>query len=97
MMRTMIGKVTEEEKNEILCLYERKLGIEELTATLESDLLTKEGKENLQDKMLSELGKTQLKLQAWWDDMYEKYQWEQAEGHQWNIDFETCNIYLSQI
>ncbi len=36
----IIGIVTEEEKNVIMVFYERKLGIEELAATLESDLLS---------------------------------------------------------
>ena len=25
----------------------------------------------------------------------EKYQWESIEGGNWEIDFDTCNIYLT--
>jgi len=96
MNREIVGKVTEEEKNEILTLFERKLGLEELAATLESDLLTLDEKESMQDKMISELGKVKLNLQRWWDKMYEKYKWESIDGHKWNIDFQTCEICITK-
>lgn len=97
MIKKMIGKVTEEEKNELLALFERKLGIEELTATLDSDLLSNDAKENLQNKMVSELGKAVLNLQSWWDNMYDKYKWEKTDESRWNIDFQTCDIYIQPI
>jgi len=96
MNREIVGKVTEEEKKEILIFFERKLGIEELTATLESDLFTLDKKESMQDKMISELGKVKLNMQAWWDKMYAKYKWKSVEGYKWNIDFQTCEIYLTK-
>lgn len=96
MFREIVGIVTEEEKNEVMMLFERKVGIEELAATLDSDLLPPDTKEVMQDKMISELGKVKLKLQAWWDRMYEKYNWESVEGYSWNIDFQTCEIVLTK-
>ena len=94
MKKEIVGMVTVEEKNELMILFERKLGIEELAVTLESDLLAAEKKDQMQDKMISELGKTKLKLQAWWDKMYAKYNWKSVEGNKWNIDFQTCEIYI---
>ena len=41
------------------------------------------------------MGETGSKFQNWWDRMGEKYQWESIEGGNWEIDFDTCNIYLS--
>ncbi len=96
MTKELVGTVTEEEKNELLILFERKIGIEELAATLENDLLSTEKKEIMQDKMISELGKVTLNLQTWWDKMYEKYKWKSIEGYVWNIDFETCEIFLTK-
>lgn len=96
MDREVVGIVTEEEKNEILVLFERKLGIEELTFTLESDLLSTDEKDNMQQKMIAELGRVKINLQAWWNRMYEKYKWKSVEGYRWNIDFETYEIYLTQ-
>lgn len=50
----MVGKVTVEEKNELLTLYERKNGIEELLGTLESGFLNEEETKKLLDKMYIE-------------------------------------------
>ncbi len=96
MFREIVGIVTEEEKNEVMMLFERKVGIEELAATLESDLLSDEKKEIMLDKMVSELGKVKLNLQAWWDKMFEKYNWKSVEGYSWNIDFQTREIILTK-
>jgi len=96
MTREIVGIVTEEEKNEVMMLFERKIGIEELTATLENDLISIEKKEIMQDKMISELGKVKLNLQAWWGRMYEKYNWKSVEGYRWNIDFQSCEIFLTK-
>lgn len=96
MSREIVGIVTEEEKNEVMMLFERKIGIEELSAILESDLLSDEKKEIMLDKMVSELGKVKLNLQAWWDKMFEKYNWKSVEGYSWNIDFQTREIILTK-
>ena len=96
MNREIVGTVTEEEKNEILVLFERKLGIEELAFTLESDLLPPDKKNGMQDKMIAELGRVKINLQAWWDRMYEKYKWKSVDDYRWNIDFQTCEIYLTE-
>ncbi len=95
MDEKMVGKVTVEEKNELLTLYERKNGIEELLGTLESGFLNEEETKKLLDKMYIEEGKAKLQMQEWWENMYKKYNWESKKGMQWNIDFRTCDIYLS--
>ena len=96
MSKEIVGIVTEEEKNEILVLFERKLGIEELTATLESDLLTPDKKENMKDKITAELEQAKVDFQHWWDRMYKKYKWKSIDGHNWSIDFQTWEIYLNE-
>ena len=84
----MVGQVTVEEKNEIQALFERRNGLNEL-----SQILTVEN-EALYEKLVKDLGETGVKFQDWWNRMGEKYNWESAEGGNWEIDFETCNIYL---
>ena len=44
--------------------------------------------------MLKDLGETGTKFQSWWDRMGAKYQWESIEGGNWEINFDTCEIYL---
>ena len=87
-MKKIIGRVTEEEKNEIQALFERRNGLNEL-----SQILTVEN-EALYEKLAKDLGETGAKFQNWWNRMGEKYNWESAEGGNWEINFETCEIYL---
>lgn len=88
MVKKAVGTVTTEEKNEILQLFERRNGLNEL-----SQILTVEN-EALYEKLVKDLGETGAKFQNWWNRMGEKYNWESAEGGNWEINFETCEIYL---
>ena len=40
------------------------------------------------------MGVTGTKFQYWWDTMAQQYNWESAEGGNWEINFDTCEIYL---
>ena len=87
-MRKIVGQVTEEERNEILRLYERKNGLTELVKILDAT------NDELYEKVVKDLGLTTIKFQNWWNQMAEKYQWEEVEGGHWEIDFESCEIVL---
>ena len=86
-MGKKVGQVTEEEKKEILSLFERKNGLMELAKILKSE-------DALYDKMVTDMGTTSTKFQKWWDDMHQKYQWESAENGNWEINFDTNEIFL---
>lgn len=88
MTNKLVGQVTPEERNEIQTLFERRNGLNEL-----SKILTVEN-EALYEKLVKDLGETGTKFQNWWNRMDEKYNWESVEGGNWEIDFDTCNIYL---
>lgn len=87
-MKKIVGRVTEEEKNEIQTLFERRNGLSELTHILTA------GNDTLYEKLVKDLGETGSKFQNWWNRMSKKYNWESAEGGNWEIDFDTCSIYL---
>lgn len=87
IMKQKIGKVSIEEKNEIQKLFERKNGLEELAKILTYD------NPNLYEKLVEDMGVTNIKFQKWWDRMAEKYQWVKNDSGNWEIDFETCDIY----
>ena len=87
-IRRLVGQVTPEEKNEILTLFERRNGLNELAKILTAD------NAELYEKLVKDLGETGTKFQQWWDRMAQKYQWESAENGNWEINFETCEIYL---
>ena len=88
MAKKLVGQVTPEEKNEILNLFERRNGLNELAKILTAD------NAELYEKLVKDLGETGTKFQDWWNRMAEKYQWESAENGNWEINFEKCEIYL---
>lgn len=90
MEKRIVGKVTVEEKNEILALFERRNGLNELAKILTAD------NSDLYEKLIKDMGTTGTKFQQWWDNMSKKYQWESAEGGNWEINFDTCEILLSK-
>ena len=87
-IRKVVGQVTIEERNEIQQLFERRNGLNELAKILTAD------NHELYEKLVKDMGETGTKFQSWWERMGEKYQWESIEGGNWEINFETCGIYL---
>lgn len=87
-MRKKVGQVTVEEKEEIQALFERRNGLNELAMILTAE------NNALYEKLVKDMSETGTKFQSWWDRMGCKYQWESVDDGNWEIDFETCDIYL---
>lgn len=87
-IRKVVGQVTIEERNEIQQLFERRNGLNELAKILTAD------NHELYEKLVKDMGETGTKFQSWWNRMDEKYQWESIDGGNWEINFDTCEIYL---
>lgn len=87
-MKKVVGQVSELEKREIQVLFERRNGLNELAKILTADNI------ELYERLVKDLGETNVKFQKWWNQMSEKYQWESIDGGNWEIDFDTCEIYL---
>ena len=88
MTKKLVGQVTPEERNEIQTLFERRNGLNELAKILTAD------NAELYEKLVKDMGETGTKFQQWWDRMSEKYQWKSAENSNWEINFDTCEIFL---
>lgn len=88
MERKLVGQVTIEEKNEIQTLFERRNGLSELAKILTPD------NAELYEKLVKDMGETATKFQHWWDTKARNYNWESAENGNWEINFETCEIFL---
>ena len=86
--RKIVGQVTTDEKNEIQMLFEQRNGLNELAKIVTAD------NADLYEKLVKDMGETGVNFQKWWDRMVQKYQWESAENGNWEINFETCEIYL---
>ena len=87
-MKKVVGQVSELEKREIQISFERRNGLNELAKILTAD------NTELYERLIKDLGETSIKFQKWWNQMSEKYQWESIDGGNWEIDFDTCEIYL---
>ena len=87
--RKQVGQVTPEERNEIQTLFERRNGLNELAKILTND------NTELYEKLVKDMGETSTKFQNWWNRMSQKYQWESSENGNWEINFDTCEIFLT--
>ena len=88
MTQNLVGQVTPEEKDEIQRLFERRNGLNELAMILTPD------KEELYEKLVKDMGETGVRFQQWWNTTSQKYNWEMTENGNWEINFETCEIFL---
>jgi CXXX repeat modification system protein len=86
-MNKTIWTLTEEEKNDIQVLYEKRIALENLINIIDPT------NEALYDKLTDDYRKTVAKFQKWWDDIGQKYNWE--KGNNWSVDFETNEVILS--
>ena len=87
-MKKLIGSVSLEECKEIQVLFERKNGLAELAQIITVN------NNDLYEKVVKDMGETTTKFQKWWDTMAKKYSWESVNGGNWEIDFDSCEIYL---
>ena len=86
--KKMIAHVSEEEKREIQTLHERKTGLTELSKILTADNAA------LYEKLVKDMGETQMRFQTWWDNMAAKNNWESDPDGNWEINFHTNEIFL---
>jgi CXXX repeat modification system protein len=89
--KIVIGKVTGFERDEIKALHERKNGLSELFKSI--NLLDNEP---LYEKIVKDMGETASKFQKWWDIHSQTYNWENKDGYSWEINFDTCEIFLAK-
>lgn len=88
MVRKLVGQVTVEERNEIQILFERRNGLSELAKILTPD------NSELYEKLVKDMGETTTNFQRWWDEKAQKYSWESVDNGSWEINFDSCEIYL---
>lgn len=88
MTKKKVGIVTFEERDEIQKLYKRHSGLTDLAKIISVDNV------ELYEKVVCDLGETNIMFQDWWNKKGEKYKWESADNGRWQINFETCYIYL---
>jgi CXXX repeat modification system protein len=90
MKKGVVGKVTEGERDEIKAIFERKNGLRELFGTIQDPA------HPLYERIVQDMGATEVRFQRWWDDRRRQYRWKGETGHHWEIDFETCEIFMKK-
>lgn len=86
-MKKVIGEVTQEENREIQKLYERYNSLRELSIIVDAS------NGNLYEKLMIDLAETQSMYQSWWSRMKNKYKWEGTDLEQYEINFDTSEIF----
>ncbi len=94
MNKEKVGQVTEEEKKEILKLFERKLALNELISNFNNPFFGEKEKNELYEKIVSDMGETKFQYEMWWQKTALKYKWKNIQNSQWNIDFTSGEIFL---
>lgn len=89
-MKTPVGKVSAEERDAIQALFERKNGLAELAKIVSVDNAL------LYEKLVKDMGETTTRFQRWWDDMSAQYQWRSSAKGNWEINFDTCEVFLNE-
>jgi len=87
-MKEKVGQVTIEERDEIQHLFERKNGLNELAMILTPD------NDVLYQKLVKDMGEVGTQFHNWWDRMSQQYNWKGTSDGHWEINFDTCEIFL---
>jgi CXXX repeat modification system protein len=88
-MKEVVGKVTTEERDEIKRLFGRKNALIDLLKSVEKD-------STFYERAMEDFIDTNEKFQKWWDVTAHKYYWKDIGTSHWEINFETCEIYLAK-
>jgi CXXX repeat modification system protein len=94
--KRLVGKVTLKERDEILALFERKNGLVELVHALAQTDDEALKNSYFYEKIIADMGKTATKYQQWWDTRVKLYQWENIPGYVWEINFDSCQVFLTK-
>lgn len=82
-MEKVVWTLSDEDKDRIQNLFERKLALENLSKILEAD------NNELYERLVKDYGRTCREFNQWWQDMSQKHRWE---GTDWRVDFVTGNV-----
>jgi CXXX repeat modification system protein len=85
-----IGQVSEQEKEEIRTLSNRKNTLIELSKLIEVSAANRPQYE----KLVQDIVEATICFQQWWNTMETKYQWNKHPTESWEIDFRTNDVYL---
>jgi CXXX repeat modification system protein len=89
-----VGVLTENEKNEILGLFQRRAALNELMLTLRNQPMSENHNDALYEKLVNDLGKTMHSYDNWFGKASKLYNWKSSDNGHWSINFETNEVFL---
>lgn len=90
----VVGKVSPRERDEMQALFERKNGLLELVQSFAGSGML--DNPVFYEKVVADLGRTTTRARQWWDEKAKAYGWPNKPGWQWSIDFDSCQITMTQ-
>jgi CXXX repeat modification system protein len=92
----VVGKVSARERDEMQALFERKNGLVELVQSLAQNSGGLLDNPVFYEKVVADLGSTTTRSRKWWEEKAKAYGWPNKPGWQWSIDFDSCQITMTQ-
>lgn len=87
MIREFIGTISEDDKKELIKIYERKNSLEELVIEISEE-------EKMYSQIRTDLEITSVTINEWWAKIAFKYNLKFDEKGQWELNFETNEVFL---
>jgi CXXX repeat modification system protein len=94
MKKEVVGNVTQEEKYIIQDLFSKVESLKEIIPMLNTSMTQGMDCNVLYEKVVKDMAETKLSMQKWWQEKSLKYNWKSSSSGNWNIDFQTNEIYL---
>ena len=82
-----VGKVTVLESNKLFSIFKHLSALEELEKIISIN-------DEAYDRFQTDLQTTRQKFQQWWNEMSSAYKWETSKPGNWEINFDTCEIFI---
>lgn len=92
-MKKLVGKVSVEEMDEIKSLYERKNGLIEIIKAIPD--INGNDSSALYEKIVQDMATTNAKYSKWFEEKSKKYNWENIENHNWEVNFASCEVFIT--
>lgn len=92
--KSVVGTLTQAERDEIMQLNYRKQTLQTLFRSLAEE--TAEVNPRLYNKMMDDMIETQMRYDFWFRDKAAEHKWKSIDGMSWSVDFQTCEVFLTQ-
>lgn len=92
----IVGQISEHERNEAMTLIERMHALSELRLGKDNLNIDEIEKDLLLNQIKEKELQTNILMQNWWKEKYNKYKWKKVDGYVWEIDFQNCSIHLKE-